>query len=70
MLDSRKVEIATSKHVDFGMYGSDTRFMFTDPAGNAYIQGIHFDNGRYSGKTMKENGKLYFCFVGGNDGSN
>ncbi|MCX6818242.1 MAG: hypothetical protein NTU57_05295 [Candidatus Aenigmarchaeota archaeon] len=63
MLDSRKVEIATSKHIDFGMYGSDTRFMFTGADGRTYIQGIDFDNGRYSGKTVKENGKLFFHFM-------
>jgi hypothetical protein len=65
------VEIAASKHIDFGMYGSDIRFMFNDPLGNTYTQGIHFDNGECRGRTVKENGKLYFCFIGNDsDGSN
>ncbi|NIO19468.1 MAG: hypothetical protein GTN76_01640 [Candidatus Aenigmarchaeota archaeon] len=57
-----KVEILKSKHVDFGMYGSDRRFMFRGADGNTYIEKIDFDNGEVKGRIEKESGKLYFCF--------
>lgn len=57
-----KVEIVKSKHVDFGMYGSDRRFMFTGTDGKTYIERIDFDNNEFNGSIKQEDGKLYFCF--------
>lgn len=58
-----KVEIVKSKHIDFGMYGSDRRFVFVGADGKTYIEKIDFDNGKVKGRIEKKNGKLYFSFI-------
>jgi len=63
MLYNRKVGIASSKHIDLGMYGSDRRFLFTGTDGRTYIEGFDFDNGMLQGKIQKEDGKLFFYFM-------
>ncbi len=35
-MNSKRLEMTSSRHVDFGVYGSDTRFMFNDPMGITY----------------------------------
>ncbi|NIO23163.1 MAG: hypothetical protein GTN38_04015 [Candidatus Aenigmarchaeota archaeon] len=58
-----KVEIVKSRHIDFGVYGSDTRFIFTGADGETYIEKKDFNNDKVKGIIEKEGGKLYFCFT-------